>query len=371
MNQRTRSFLLVSLLCALPAAVADAGFPLLEGPSFPAGDLGAPGESIGNQEDVDIAAGGSGFLVVWTDMRTSYGNFQGLDQTGRDVYAARLDASGNLIDTTPIIISQDFGSQQEPEVAWNGQSWLVIWEHETPSETGGAAPKKIFGARVAPDGTVLDNPPLAILEAPSFAGSMVEMAVAANGSNWLVVGEADSGGGLLGVRVAGDGTILDADPVTLVPEDFFLYFEVRLHVAQGEYLLVSVDGEYGSRARRFASNLDPLGPPIDLPDARPAVASNGTDYFITWDPAGGTLYGSRMTLDGTLLDPAGIPLMESFWGEGEDSRVEWDGNRWWVFHQLPYPDGGLHFARVAVNGTVIDSPPIFVFDTDPGSFVGA
>ncbi len=75
---------------------------------------------------------------------------------------------------------------------------------------------KIFGARVSPDGTVLDVP-FEIFEAPDFAGSMVEMAVVANGSDWLVVGEADSGGGLLGVRVAGDGTIVDAVPVALVP----------------------------------------------------------------------------------------------------------------------------------------------------------
>ncbi len=370
MHTTTRSLIVACLLCLLPATDAGASFPSFDGPSFPTGDLGAPGESIGDQEDVQIAAGGGGFLVVWTDKRTSYRNFEGLDQTGRDVYAARLDAGGNLIDPTPIVVCQDFGSQQEPEVAWNGQHWLVVWEHETPSGTGGAAPKKIFGARVAPDGAVLDDPPLDVLEAPSFAGSMVEMAVAADGSNWLVVGEADSGGGLLGARVAGDGTILDAIPVTLAPDEFFLYSKVSLHVAQGEYLLVSLDGPYGTRARRFSSDLSLLAPPINLPDSAAEVASNGTDYFVVWDPAGGTLYGSRMTLDGTLLDPAGIALMESFWDAGNASRVAWDGTRWWVFHELPHPDGGLHLVRLDAGGAVLDSPPVFVFDTGPGSFVG-
>ncbi len=83
MTQTMRTPLAAWLLCSLPAAVANAGFLPLDGLSFPAGDLGTPGESIGNQEDVDIAGGGSGFLVVWTDMRTSYNNLQGLDQTGR------------------------------------------------------------------------------------------------------------------------------------------------------------------------------------------------------------------------------------------------------------------------------------------------
>jgi hypothetical protein len=369
MERNTRSILLAFLLCSLSVTVAGADFPQLEGPSFPPGDADASGESIGNQEDVHIAAGGAGFLVVWTDMRTSYNNFQGLDQNGRDVYAARLDASGNLIDATPIVVSQDFGIQEDPQVAWNGQHWLVVWKNETPPDSGGAAPMKIFGARVSPQGTVLEAP-FEILETPEFAGDIVEMAVAANGSQWLVVGEADSGGGLLGVRVAGDGTLIDSLPVTLVAEAVGLHFRVSLHVAQGEYLLVSSDNG-GFRARRLAADLQPLAAPIVLPNGEPRVASNGTEYFLTWDPVGGTLFGSRMSRDGTLLDPAGIPLMESFWDAGNASHVAWDGARWWVFHELPHPDGGLHFVRVEPGGTVIDSPPVFVFDTGPASFVGA
>ncbi len=368
MTRTTRSHLAAFLLCSLSVMPVGADFPQLEGPSFPTANLGTPGESIGNQEDADVAAGGAGFLVVWTDMRTSYGDFQGLDQNGRDVYAARLDSSGNLIDTTPIAVSQDFGIQEEPQSAWNGQYWLVIWENETPSGTGGAAPMKIFGARVAADGTVLDVP-FEILETPDHAGAIVEMAVVANGSDWLVVGEADSGGGLLGARVDGDGSLLDSPPVALAAAGVGLYSRVSLHTAQGEYLLVAADSG-GFRAHRFGSNLQPLAAPIVLPDAEPRIASNGTDYFLTWDPAGGTLLGSRMTLDGTLLEPGGIPLMESFWDAGNDSRVDWDGTRWWVFHELPYPDGGLHFARVAADGTVLDSSPIFVLDTSPASFAG-
>ncbi|MDH3785603.1 MAG: PKD domain-containing protein, partial [Acidobacteriota bacterium] len=253
-------------------------------------------------------------------------------------------------------------------IAWNGQNWLVIWEHQTKATDGVGSPVKIYGARVAPDGTVLDSP-FEILEAPGYAGSMVVTAVAANGSEWLVVGQADSGGGIGGVRVAGDGTVLDAVPVTLVPDTYFLYFDASLRVAQGEYLLV-YRAQSVYQARRLAPDLSLIASPIYLPTSTARVASNGTDYFVTWDPSGGTLYGSRMTVDGTLLDPAGIPIMASLWDAGDDSRVEWDGTQWWVFHGLPYPDGGLHFARITPGGTVIDSPPVFVHDTDPASFVG-
>ena len=63
---------------------------------------------------------------------------------------------------------------------------------------------------------------------------MVQMAIVANGSDWLVVGEADSGGGLLGVRVAGDGNIIDTTPVTLVAGSYFLHSRVSLHARPRE-----------------------------------------------------------------------------------------------------------------------------------------
>jgi len=336
--------LVVFLSLSTVAVGAAANPPTLQGPTFLPGD-GAQDEAAGNQEEVAIAAGGSGFLTAWTDMRTTTVDFQGLEQNGRDVYAARLDAAGNLIDTRPLLLSQDAGSQSEPEVAWNGQSWLVIWEHQTKATDGVGSPIKIYGARVAPDGTVLDSP-FEIFQAPGYAGDMTSMAVAANGSEWLVVGQADSGGPLGGVRVAADGTVVDTVPVELLPDTFTLYFHASLHVAQGEYLLVYL-GEWTYEARRLAPDLSLIAGPIYLPEDLPRIASNGTDYFIAWDPPGLTLLGSRMSLDGTLLDPTGIALMDSFWDPILNTRVEWDGTNWWVLHSLPYPGGGLHAARVS------------------------
>ena len=107
------AILLLTLAVVVPGAMADA--PVLQGPVLLPGD-GAHDEATGNQEEVAIEAGGSGFLTAWTDMRTAAQDPQGLDQHGNDVYAARLDAAGNLIDTTPIIVSQDAGSQRRASV---------------------------------------------------------------------------------------------------------------------------------------------------------------------------------------------------------------------------------------------------------------
>ena len=82
---------------------------------------------------------GNGYLVVWEDSRTNYNNIldgaapQGGDEGGqqlKDIYAARLDAAGQLMDPTPIVVAQAPWSQTRPQVAWNGQNWLVVWNTE-------------------------------------------------------------------------------------------------------------------------------------------------------------------------------------------------------------------------------------------------
>ncbi|MDH3629468.1 MAG: hypothetical protein OES25_17680, partial [Acidobacteriota bacterium] len=101
---------LLTILSLLPlvAATTFANPPTLQGPTFLPGD-GARDAASGDQEEVVIVAGGGGFLTAWTDMRASTIEFQGLEQSGHDVYAARLDAAGNLLDAVPIILSQDAG----------------------------------------------------------------------------------------------------------------------------------------------------------------------------------------------------------------------------------------------------------------------
>ena len=60
----------------------------------------------------------------------------------------------------------------------------------------------------------------------------------------------------------------------MLPDTWFQYFDVSLHVAQGEYLLV-YDGQSDMEARRFTSDLIPIGSTIVLPPSRARVASNG------------------------------------------------------------------------------------------------
>src|ERR1051325_2215639 len=142
--------------------------------ALPPGDA-ASGRAAMNQENPQIAAGGGGYLVVWEDSRTNYTGFPSnalptdgyaSGQTLKDIYAARLDANGQLIDTTPILVAQATFDQSVPQVAWNGQNWLVVWNTERVANY--TTTKDVLGARVSPQGVVLDSQPIVIDSNPTI-----------------------------------------------------------------------------------------------------------------------------------------------------------------------------------------------------------
>jgi large repetitive protein len=99
-----------------------------------------------------IAFDGTNYLVVWTDRRL---------QTNGDIYAALVSQTGGVLDPNGILISAAGQDQSEPAVAFDGTNYLVVWtDHRSGGDTD------IYGARVAPDGTVLDPAGLLLSTVP-------------------------------------------------------------------------------------------------------------------------------------------------------------------------------------------------------------
>ena len=73
----------------------------------------------GNSEDPDLVWTGDGYGVVWKDDRD--GN--------EEVYFARLDASGAKV-SGDMRISYDPGASHQPDLAWNGSEFAVVWEDD-------------------------------------------------------------------------------------------------------------------------------------------------------------------------------------------------------------------------------------------------
>src|SRR5262245_31081739 len=200
----------------------------------------------GNQTEADVASDGSNFLVLWEDERTP-------PTSQSDIYAARVDSGGNVLDPDGIAVSTAAGGQAQPSVAFDGTDYLVVW-------IDGSIPGRadVRAARVAPDGTVLD-PNGFVLTA--FQQISSEPSVTFDGTNYLVV---FSGGGfysLQGVRVTPEGTILDPNGIVITPP--------------------------GSG------------------DIRPNISYGAGEYLVTWERQS-RVYGARVTPGGLVLDPAGF-----------------------------------------------------------------
>ncbi len=320
---------------------ASAQVPQLTPPAWLSGDT-VIGAAAGEQIAPRLAAGGSGFLAVWSDSRSLLAG--GESTTDYDVYAMRLDANGSPIDATPIPVATRYGYQRNPQVAWNGENWLVVFESQDPAFSYYA--DYLRGVRISPAGAVLD--PQSILIRSSTSSSSI-WSMCANGSEWIVAAEGTSGGDndLVGIRVAANGTLVSAMPTILQPAEYFLHFNIRVVAAQGQ-VLVSWSGVNNPVARRFSSSLAPLAPVFDT--ATTNIGSNGLSYYAAWFDATSNVVGSPLALDGTRQFPAGVPIMSSF-GVTALAEPSWDGTQWWVAVQ--HATQGILAARIAANGTVV------------------
>ena len=100
----------------------------------------APADA-GVQERPRVAFGGGAFLVVWQDLRN------GKDY---DVLAARIDPDGKVFDASPIGVAVAPRTQVLPDVASDGDNFLVVWQGLQGEETA----YRGFAAVVAKDGRV-------------------------------------------------------------------------------------------------------------------------------------------------------------------------------------------------------------------------
>jgi hypothetical protein len=339
--------LLPSIAAGAPAPVALSALALLPGDARIA-------PAAGTQESPRIAAGGGGYLVVWADQRsalTMLVAFSGgpylSPEIGsmRDIYAARLDASGALLDATPILVAQQTLNQGFPDVAWNGQNWLVSWSGQTDMACCPNA--RIFAARVSPAGTLLDPTPIAVATESQVDG-WYGPAVASDGTNWAVVYRTWGPAGvsmLVGRRLAPDGTVLDATAAELRHDTWNSYpIHPDLVFAGDEYMLVWTENfptglEGAVRGQRLTPALARLGGPISLNLYTPSTGKS-----------------ARVTHAGAVQDPAGIAVTPFSAYAQLTPQVAWDGTRWIV----GYHTSDLLVRRVSASGTLLDASGLVV-----------
>jgi len=334
----------------LALASAAAAQPPIQDLGLLPGDLGVSA-ATNSQSELAVAQGGGTYLAVWTDGRGRSSGSQ-TNQSDSDIFGIRLDSEGNALDAAPFLIAGGMGYQRRPQVAWNGEHWLVVFESQEPTQPPVTYfETRVRFVRVSAEGRPVDTVPFS-LPPTQWEPDTIGLTVSGLGGNWLVarcVYHNDGYGTFLaGQRINSAGQLLDPAPVML---NDWVYGPLKVAATASEYMVIGPDWNDGSllKARRIGANLQALAPSFNLPPNTYAVGSNGSDLYITWIQNFTDIVGSRMTAAGTLLDPAGTPLFPSFSGELD---ITHDGTNWWLSRTI---SNEARLLRVSAAGARLDA----------------
>lgn len=350
-----------AILAAIIFQFLDGTTGLAQGPDLTAIAY-LPGDNqifpaAGNQSEPEVAKGDQSYLYVWEDSRTDLDNdFLG-GQSDIDIYGARVGSNGVLLDSIPIVISQEAHEQTDPEVCWNGENWLVVWQSLDINPAGTYYSSHIHAARVSPAGEVLDDPPIELHVYP-WSG-VATFGATAVGSNWAVFCQGSSSGesDIISFRISPDGQVLDPEGILILPATYYQRYYLNLAFAQDEIFFVWI-GSGVIRGLRLTPDLDPIdlnpfriSPEGGYTKRMPTLATDGTDFLVGWEDYLQGWYSNpvvaRVSHDGVVIDPDGIQLAISS-GVNNSPRLAWDGTYWFGAW------GDLYVCRVDVNGNVLD-----------------
>jgi hypothetical protein len=314
----------------------------------------------GNEQTIPaLACDGTNCLAVWTDARST---------SSSDVYGARITPSAAVLDTFGIAVTATVNVQNCPAAAFDGTNYFVAWADDRNGDYD------IYGARISPTGTVLDPAALAVSAAAGHQGYPV---VGFDGTNYLVAWEDERRGrysDIYGARVTPDGVVLD-------PAGIAVSLATNLQRAPAiaydgaDYLVVWQDFRtaswfqiYGARVTTGGEVLDTAGIPISTLSVyqyAPAVAFDGTNCLVAWQDNRvsqySDIYSARVSPAGVVLDPSGNLVTAAPYGQrypsiaanGTHCLVAWDDNR--------NGNGDIYGARVDSAGITVDTAGFAVY----------
>lgn len=162
--------------------------------------------------DPAVASDGTGSMVMWAEQRGT---------RVAEIYGRRISGDGAILDALAFPVASADEDQESPSLTYGGGQYLAVWRDQRFAASGG--PWAIYGARVMPDGTVLD---LVSIPIRTTETQFVQRPRAAwNGTSFIVTWEEavsiedPPGSGamrdayyVVAARVAPDGAVLDTVP---------------------------------------------------------------------------------------------------------------------------------------------------------------
>ncbi|GEM_PF-3235543 len=245
-------------------------------------------------------------------------------------------------------------SSNRPSIAFDGHNYFVVF----------ARNGQIIGQRVTPEGVVLDG-----FEGFTINGMGVNPTVAFDGTNFLIAWQ--QAYHIHGARISPDGTVLG---------DFVIFSSETgsqgtpsIAFDGNNYLVVFSNNEgdiYATRVSPAGIPLDPGGIPVSTAlgsQYNPTLVYGGGNFFLAWqdkrayasDSYNSDIYGARITPEGNVLDPTGIPINTKRYIEGLQKAypaVAFDGTNYFISWQTGsfpiYPPAGIFANWVSIAGEV-------------------
>jgi MYXO-CTERM domain-containing protein len=293
-----------------------------------------------------VAFSGEAFFTAWTEER---------EGRSAEIFGAHLESGALGPDSPSYPVSNTPKDDLFPSVGWDGERYLTAWSYFTGDDLSG-----VYGARVAPNGGVLDTQ--TDLSKSGYSEAFKHGSdIACLPGNCLVVYPV----GLGGTLVRTDGLALEPQILDL---DSALYCG-NMSVAPGvdEFFAVCNSGSHpnwdisGLRLSASGEVLDIFSVAGGLlTQVGPEVAWNGNGYFVIWREAD-ELYGARVDSNWAVLDPLGIRISEPgryvaypeiSWG-GTDYLVAW-------LEEESEDVWNLMASRINEDGVVLDRPGILL-----------
>jgi hypothetical protein len=253
-----------------------------------------------------VAFDGTNFLAVWTDKRRP--------DLQPSLYGERVAPDGTVLDTAPFVISEGHGSQTCARVAFGGSYYLVVWQD---SRSGSQC---VYASRVSREGIVMDTAGIGV-SPPAKADMPPD--VASDGDNFLVVWTdiyVGADGDIRGARVSQAGQVLDPSGITICNAPHWQY-QSRVACGDSDYLVVWADERdnhiytavvYAARVSRGGVVREPNGIRVASKLTywnSPDVASDRQDWLLVWsdlDSLG--ICKARISPSGQVLDSNRVPV---------------------------------------------------------------
>jgi len=228
----------------------------------------------------------------------------------------------------------------KPAVAFGRNTFLVAWQEGWHGDGGSS---RICALRAGPDGKALDARHIEI--APCQTGVQENPRVAFSGGSFLVVWQDMRNGrdcDVLGARVSPEGNVLDAQPIAIAAGPRTQAMPDL--AAHNEGFMVVWHGFRGEEAfpRVFSARVGIDGavraPAPVIEGSSPRIASNGKEYLVTCFDLKPVRPRTSMFVKYVRLDRAGKRLYLSTYRENVSSLCQVSVKGWVLVHPRAVPD---------------------------------